>query len=115
MKVFTIKNNNDFQKVFGNGKSAANRFLVIYALPRNNDVEQISRIGIAVSKKVGKAVIRNIIKRRLKEIWRLNLKEVKEGHDIVVVARVPIVNVSYYELAKGFLKLIDKLGLRKEG
>ncbi|MHB8171703.1 MAG: ribonuclease P protein component [Thermincolia bacterium] len=113
MKVFTLKKNTEFQKVFGVGKSMANRYLVVYVLARKNDADKKNRIGIAISKKVGKAVQRNKIKRRLKEIWRLNLHKIKDGQDIVIVARVAIVQADYNELEKSFLKLIDKVGLCK--
>ena len=71
----TIKNTKDFKKVYNEKKSIANRLFVLYVLP--NGLTR-SRIGVSVSKKVGKANVRNKIKRRLKEIFRLNEQSIQK-------------------------------------
>ena len=65
-----LKKDSDFRKVYKHGKSFANRYLVMYIL---NNKSENSRIGISVSKKVGKAIIRNKVRRRIKEAYRVNI------------------------------------------
>jgi len=115
MKLYTLKKNSEFQKVFRNGISAANNFLVIYAYKRQPDNKEHSRVGMAVSKKIGKAVRRNRTKRILREIWRINNGNIKRGYDFVLVARAPIVELKYHDLEKGLLKLLKKMDLYNEG
>ena len=67
-----LKKDSDFRKVYKHGKSFANRYLVMYIL---NNKSENSRIGISVSKKVGKAIIRNKVRRRIKEAYRVNIDE----------------------------------------
>ena len=70
-----LKKDSDFRKVYKHGKSFASRYLVMYIL---NNKSENSRIGISVSKKVGKAIIRNKVRRRIKEAYRLNIEFKKE-------------------------------------
>ena len=85
MKHFnSIKKNSDFQKVYRNGKSYANKLLIMYV--KENGGEP-NRIGISVSKKVGNSVVRHHITRLIREIFRLNENMLETGLDIVVVAR----------------------------
>ena len=88
-----LKKDSDFRKVYKHGKSFANRYLVMYIL---NNKSENSRIGISVSKKVGKAIIRNKVRRRIKEAYRLNIDEkIKNGYDIIFIARVAIKDADY--------------------
>ena len=107
----TIKQNYEFRRLYSKGKSCANAYLVVYC--RKNRAGR-SRIGYTVSNKVGHAVVRNRIRRRLREIYRLHEQELTPGYDIVVVARVKAVYARYAQLDKSFLSLADKLGLRKK-
>lgn len=81
----SLKKNDLFKKVFKYGKSAGNKYLVMYILENNQD---FNRIGIQVSKKVGNSVVRHRIKRLIKESYRLHEDMFNSGLDIVVVARV---------------------------
>ena len=84
--IFTdsLKNNRDFVNVYTSGRSYANKYLVIYTLKNNSD---INRLGISVSKKVGNSVVRHRLKRLIKESYRLHEKMFNSGLDIVVIAR----------------------------
>ena len=80
----SLKKNSDFRRVYNHRRSEANRLLVLYI--RENDCGK-SRLGISVSRKVGKAVVRNRIKRVIKEQSRQLEAEIASGFDLVVVVR----------------------------
>ncbi|MCI5517597.1 ribonuclease P protein component [Roseburia sp. MUC/MUC-530-WT-4D] len=98
----SLKKNNDFQNVYRNGKSYANRFLVMYVL--KNETEK-NRIGISVSKKVGNSVIRHHITRLVRESYRLHEDMFNSGLDIVVIARTTARKASYHEVESALLHL----------
>ena len=98
----SLKKNNDFQNVYRNGKSYANRFLVMYVL--KNETEK-NRIGISVSKKVGNSVIRHHITRPVRESYRLHEDMFNSGLDIVVIARTTARKASYHEVESALLHL----------
>ena len=101
-----LRKDSDFRKVYRHGKSVANRFLVMYTLPNKSEN---NRVGISVSKKVGKANIRNKARRRIKESYRLNIDgNIKVGYDIVFIARVAIKDADYVEIEKAMNHLIRK-------
>lgn len=103
MKNFnSIKKNSEFQNVYKNGKSLANKHLVMYV--KKND-KRVSRIGISVSKKVGNSVVRHRLTRILRECFRLNEKNFKFCMDIVVVVRNPAADLGYHEILSSFLHL----------
>lgn len=82
--------------------------MVLYT--RKNRLKE-NRLGITTGKKVGNAVTRNLVRRRLREIYRLHEEEFLSGRDLVVVARVRSAHVSYWNLDRDFMKLAGKLGL----
>ncbi len=98
----SLKKNTDFKKVYNNGISYANRFLVMYVLENNSDN---NRIGISVSKKVGNSVIRHHITRLVRESYRLHEEMFNSGLDIVVIARVSAKNASYQEIESALMHL----------
>ena len=100
----TIKQNYEFRRLYSKGKSCANAYLVVYC--RKNRAGR-SRIGYTVSNKVGHAVVRNRIRRRLREIAR--------GYDLVVVSRVRARTADYHQLEAAFLSACAQLGLLTEG
>jgi ribonuclease P protein component len=102
-----IKKNKEFQHVFQDGKSMANRQFVIYTLEKKEQPE--FRIGLSVSKKIGNAVTRNRIKRLVRQAF-LEMKEQLPGYvDIVVIARKPTAEMSYEEVQKSLQHIIRKL------
>ena len=98
----SLKKNIDFQNVYRNGKSYANRFLVVYIL--ENHTEK-NRLGISVSKKVGNSVIRHHLTRLIRESYRLHEDMFNSGLDIVVIARVNARNAGYHEVESAILHL----------
>jgi len=113
MKFTTpLKKNHEFKRLYSKGKSAASQCAVIYCR-RNGRAE--NRLGITVSAKLGGAVQRNRVRRRLKEIYRLNEEKFLTGYDIVIVARMRSRSAGFSELQSSILSLIKKLGLSGGG
>ena len=101
----SLKKNQDFQKVYRNGTSKGNRYLVMYVL-KNQYMK--NRLGISVSKKVGNSVVRHRITRLIRESYRLNEPLFCNGLDIVVIARVSAKGKSYQEIESALLHLAGK-------
>jgi len=80
-----LSRSSEFERVYRQGRSAANRHLVLYAFP--NRATRGCRLGLSVSRKVGGAVQRNRVKRLLREAFTRAAGEQVQGHDVVVVAR----------------------------
>lgn len=105
-----LKLNHIFQRLYHtNGQ--ANGFLVLYARPNRSAA---NRVGVTVGKKLGKAVVRNRIRRRLREIYRLNEHRFKPGWDIVVVARSRCIDADFERLTAAYLSLAKKAGVVME-
>ncbi len=86
-----LSRSGEFDRVYREGSSHANRFLVVYSFPRSEEDADELRLGVSVGRKIGGAVERNRIKRALREaFWSLE-GELPEGHDFVLVARAEIV------------------------
>ena len=92
----SLKKNVDFQKVYKNGKSYANRYLVMYVLENSTSK---NRIGISVSKKVGNSVVRHRITRLIREGYRLQEDAFNSGLDIAVIARQAARDAEYKDIA----------------
>lgn len=108
----SLKQNHLFRRLYQRGKSSAGRYVVVYC--RKNGLDY-NRLGLTVGTKVGHAVVRNLIRRRLREAYRLSEAQYISGYDIVVVARTRAVEATYQELAQGLMTAMGKLGLiRKE-
>ena len=97
-----------FQRLYSKGTSSSDKNIVIYLLPNRLS---INRLGITVSKKTGCAVLRNRVKRLIRECYRLNETKVKTGYDIVIVARRHIVETGFHDINASYLKLIKKLDM----
>jgi ribonuclease P protein component len=80
-----LSRSRDFDAVYRHGRSVSTRFLVLYAFEREEEGD--ARLGLAVPKSVGGAVVRNRIKRQLRELWRERLERVPAGRDYVLVVR----------------------------
>ena len=101
----SLKKNRDFQTVYKCGKSAANRYLIMYVYP--NHTER-NRLGISVSKKVGNSVVRHRLARLIRESYRLNETDFDSNLDIVVVARAAAKGKSFHEIESAFMHLAKK-------
>ena len=111
MKYSTsLKLNHVFRRLY-HTRGVADGYLVLYA--RKNHLP-INRVGITVSKKLGKAHIRNRTRRRLREVYRLHEEQFTPGWDIVLVARSKSVDAEFAKLTKSCLSLAKKAGLLRE-
>ena len=107
----TLKKNYEFHRLYRKGSSAATAFLVVYARQTKRPG---NRVGFTVSTKLGKAVKRNRVRRRLREIYRLHETELARGADLVIVARGRAVGATYRQLESAFLYACGKLDLFAE-
>ena len=98
----SLKKNRDFQLLYKEGKSCANRYLVLYV--KENGLEK-NRLGVSVSKKVGNSIVRHRITRLIRESYRLHEDMFNSGLDIVVVARSTAKDISYHEVESALLHL----------
>ncbi len=98
----SLKKNADFQIVYKEGKSFANKYLVMYV--KENDLG-INRIGISVSKKVGNSVVRHRVKRLILESYRLHEDMFNSGLDMVIIARTTAKDKGYHEIESAVMHL----------
>ena len=110
-KNVTIKDNRIFRRMYSKGRSAVTPFMVVYCRPNGR---RHNRLGVTVSTKLGGAVVRNRARRRLREVFRLAQPRLRQGYDIVLVARSRAVNGPYDRLAAAFEKACRQLNLLKE-
>ena len=103
--IFTegLKSNSDFSKTYKEGKSKANRYLVLYV--RENGTEK-NRLGVSISKRVGNSVYRHYFKRCVKESYRLHEKMFNSGLDIVVMARQGAKDLRYSDIESALMHLM---------
>ena len=112
-KTLTIKENRTFRRIYSKGRSAVTPFLVLYCRPNRLGH---NRLGVTVSTKLGGAVVRNRARRRLREVFRLAGPDLRQGYDVILVARARAVNGPYQKLTAAFYKACGQLGLlRKDG
>ena len=105
-----LKFNHVFQRLYRKGTSAVSPSMVLYV--RKNGRKE-NRLGLTVGTKIGKAVVRNRTRRRIREIYRTNEDKLLSGYDVVVVARIRAAHTSYAVLEQEFLRLAGKVGLRE--
>lgn len=98
----SLKKNRDFQTVYRNGKSYANKYLVMYV--RENGTEE-NRLGISVSKKVGNSIVRHRLTRLIRESYRLQEADFNRGIDIAVIARAGAKGKGYAEIESALIHL----------
>lgn len=103
-----LKQNHEFRRLYSKGKSAVSPYFAVYCRKTNRPY---SRLGITTGVKLGKAVRRNFVRRRIRELYRTNEDKLLPGFDVVVVARSRAIYGRYADLQRSFLQLMRKLGL----
>ena len=113
-----LSRSGDFDRVYREGRSHSNRFLVLYAFPRGDEGRREVRLGVSVSRKVGTAVARNGVKRALREAFWTLAEGLPSSHDFVVVARPDAAGLVDREGTGGvervLAELFDEAGLDGE-
>ena len=105
-----LKLNHIFRRLYSTS-GFANGYLVLYARKNRS---ACNRVGITVGKKLGHAVVRNRVRRRLREIYRINEERFAPGWDVVVVARSRCIRAGFSELTEAYLSLAEKAGVLKQ-
>ena len=107
-RLYGVHENERFQEIRRQGRSYTDRMLVLCVLPNGLPY---SRHGFSVSRRIGKAVQRNKIRRRLREALRLRMKEILPGWDLVWIARTPIQSAAYSEMDAACARLLRRASL----
>ena len=107
-RATTVKENYEFRRIYAKGRSGVSSCLVVYCRPNKR---ANNRLGVTVSAKLGHAVVRNRVRRRLREIFRLNQGKMRKGYDVIIVARSRSVTATYREMDRAFLRICEKLEL----
>lgn len=100
--MISIKENKVFKKAYYKGKKEVSQNLVLYYVPNKDK----TRVGITVSKKIGKAVVRNRIRRLVRESWRTFC--VREGYDVIIVARTVAAKNDFHSIKNSLFELLSK-------
>jgi ribonuclease P protein component len=106
-KEFRVKKNKEFQEAFKKGKSVANRQFVVYVLKKPE--QENFRIGLSVSKKIGNAVVRNQVKRYIRQSFHEFQDRVHTGNDYIIIARKPTADMGMDDIKKS-LEHVLKVG-----
>ena len=107
-RQYRIRNNEYFQAIRRNGRSYSDRYLVLCVVPNGLDYH---RFGFSVSNRIGNAVTRNRIKRRLREAIRLRMPTIETGWDVVFIARRPIRSADYQQMDAACARLLRRAHL----
>lgn len=107
-KAQRLRKNSQFRGVYKKGKSSSDKLLVLYVIKNK---ENTTRLGVSVSKKVGKSVIRSRIKRLILENYRIIKSDIPCGYDIIFIARVSSKDKSYDDIGKSVKYLLARAGL----
>ena len=110
MKNIDSLTNKEFSIVYKNGKSLANKYLVMYVLENE---EGKDKLGISVSKKVGNSIVRHRLARLIRESYRLNRELFNSGLNIVVIARVGAKGKNFWDIESAFKHLLKMHGVLK--
>ena len=108
IKSESLKKNSDFRLIYRNGKSKANRFVVVYYMRKDSGP---NRLGISVSKKVGNSVVRHHLTRLVREIYRKHEPSFVDGLDLIVVMRPRAKEIDFFTLERAICSLCEELGL----
>ncbi len=106
--TYRIKQNYEFRRLYRRGNSVATPYLVVYALKTRRN---INRIGLTVTPKLGGAVVRNRIKRLLREAYRLNEDKICTSYDFIFVARSRMIGAKCQKVEKELMRAMKQLGL----
>ena len=104
-----LRLSSEFKLVKESGKSWTGRYLILVALNRGAGLP--SRVGMITTRRLGNAVVRNQVRRRMREIFRLNQDQIRDGYWIVTIARASSAFVAYQELERDWLRLAKRASI----
>ncbi len=104
-KLETLKKNYQFQRVYKKGVFRSTKYTVLGFLKNK---ESKNRLGVSISKKVGKSIVRHRIKRYYKEAYRVLKNDIKEGYDLVLIARKGAENLNYWDIVAELRKIFSR-------
>lgn len=104
-----LSRGSEFQRVYRQGRSKSNRYLVLYSFARGDDADQGVRFGVSVGRKVGNAVVRNKVKRTIREAYAELSDDLTDGLDYVVLARADIVELVERDGMRGVKDALSEL------
>jgi len=110
-KELRLSRREDFNKVYRRGKSSANHQFILYVLPEPG-IERF-KLGISVSRKVGTAVVRNRIRRLVKEIVRSHTARIEPHHQLILIARKPAADMDYHQMEKSIIHVLKRASIWK--
>ncbi|MGI6575127.1 MAG: ribonuclease P protein component [bacterium] len=110
-KEIRLREEKDFRRAYHQGKTFVNNYLILHLV---NNRLNINRYGFVISRRLGKAVERNQLKRRLKEICRLHDPIIKAGFDLVIIPRKTAKTADFDTLKRAFRYLLHKNNLFQE-
>ena len=109
-KKFILRKKFEFNKVYSKGRSYTNHGIIIHVMKSDG---LNGKIGFAVGKKLGNAVVRNRIKRLLRESYRLCRREIKTNVSMILIARKPLINAKFDEVVRSFKDICNKSKILK--
>jgi len=104
-RCFRITKNFEFINVYRAGRRLSCPYFNMYV--KKNSLGK-TRLGVSISKKVGKSVVRNKLKRRIKEVFRNNLKNVKNGFDVVISVKPEMAKIDYRQITKEIKNILKR-------
>ena len=110
-RINRLKKRYQFNYVYKSGEHFSGEHIVLYVV--SSKTKNI-KVGLAVTRKIGHAVVRNRVRRRLREIIKKQVPNLKQNYNIIVVARENVINASFEKLTNEFIKLIKKANLINE-
>ena len=109
LKVKSLRKNSDFQNVYRHGRNYWNRNLILYVI--KNDLNY-NRVGFSITKKIGNSVERNLIKRRMREIYRTEL-DLKQGYDMIFIPKKNTVDISFSTLKSAMSHIVGLAKIKR--
>lgn len=114
-RCYSLKRNKEFRHVYRKGQSkAARQMVLIYAKAGGKPAKPPVRVGFSVSKKLGNSVVRNRVKRRLRESFGPLIPCVKDGYNLIFIAREPVVDEEFTAIGSCMRSLLRRANLLKD-
>ena len=107
-RVWRLRPGGEFERVRQTGRSWPHRLLIVIVQPRADEPAARSRVAIAAGKRLGKAVVRNRIKRRLREAIRQVYPQLASGYDLIVIARAPIIEAEVAQVTAALSEVLRR-------